>query len=393
MPKILHYCFDYPDRLGGIELYVLRLAQAMAGSDYESVIVCSHDTPFHRLLQESGLPHRSIALPPIAKSSVAMLDANRYEAIWRILRQEKPDLVHAHWGRIEQAFIKWLGYPLVYTFHSYGASFNLSMIDNPLQRQLVAWSRPLFRNLVPSLDALLFVSHAEQTRMRAEGFLPPNDISEVVHNGLPLAQLRQQAQQAAQLRAQLNVPPDARVVSFVCRLDRDKNAMAFIPVAEQLAQRVGGPLRIWVAGNGQQQGPFLQALRASSVADISTFLGYRKDVGAVFAASDITLNVTLQEGFGLRVVEAMAVGTPPVSYGVGGITEILDIPDGPRLLAPAGDVNGLVDRAANLLLQPDPALNERLRLRADQFDERQMIAALERVYARVLARPLVTVTS
>ncbi|MDX2086120.1 MAG: glycosyltransferase family 4 protein [Candidatus Melainabacteria bacterium] len=399
-PRVLLYGYDYPDKIGGIERYIFLLAQALRnGKRFDPFIVCSHGTPFHRQVQQAGIPHATIPLEPGHRSIFATFNPWRYVCLWRILRQEKPALVHVHWGRVEHAFIRGLGFPVVYTFHSYGAPFNLSICKPGPQRWLVQLTKPLFRALVPHLNRLYFVSGAEQQRMIEEGFVPPNSSTQVMYNGVPLAAFRQQASHTdiSALKQSVNIPPEASCVSFICRLDTDKNALAFLDLAERLLaesiKRKRPPLYFLVVGHGDQAPAFAQWQAEHPQGSRMKLLGHQQQVAPWMAASDVTVSVSLQEGFGLRIVEAMACGALPVSYAVGGIPEVLMGPEtgtdlAHKLLVPPGNIEAMT-QAVLALLDLSPAERqqhlERLQRRADVFDYNRFLQHLEQAYQNVLA--------
>lgn len=70
------------------------------------------------------------------------------------------------------------------------------------------------------------------------------------------------------------------------------------------------------------------------------FLGYRDDLAAVLAASDIVVHPAQREPFGRAVAEAMAAGKPVVAVRAGGPVEL--IRDGVSgILAEPGDLDGM----------------------------------------------------
>jgi glycosyltransferase involved in cell wall biosynthesis len=96
----------------------------------------------------------------------------------------------------------------------------------------------------------------------------------------------------------------------------------------------------------------------------------------------------LEEGFGLPALEALACGAPVVTTA-GSVMD--ELTDGAPWLAPAGDVDALADRLAEIL---DPASGpERARRRAlglevaSRYTWDATAAAHEDVYAEVAGRP------
>jgi glycosyltransferase involved in cell wall biosynthesis len=114
-------------------------------------------------------------------------------------------------------------------------------------------------------------------------------------------------------------------------------------------------------------GPELQALKALAVAlgihPQTEFLGLRNDVNELLATSDIYIQPTLAEAFGLAVAEAMACGCAVVASRVGGINELIEHGKNGLLVAP-GDEAGLAAAIDQLL--HDPALRHQLGASARQ---------------------------
>jgi glycosyltransferase involved in cell wall biosynthesis len=78
-------------------------------------------------------------------------------------------------------------------------------------------------------------------------------------------------------------------------------------------------------------------------------LGYREDVADCLAALDILLIPSLNDGFNLVAVEAMASAKPIVAMAVGGLPEVVG--DGGILVGPE-DTTRMAQEAVKLLNSP-----------------------------------------
>jgi glycosyltransferase involved in cell wall biosynthesis len=139
-------------------------------------------------------------------------------------------------------------------------------------------------------------------------------------------------------------------------------------------------------------GALLDDLRARAerlgIAGGCRFLGFRRDVAAVLAATDVFLFPSLQEGLPCSVQEALCMEVPVVASDVRGNADLVD--DGCGRLVPPGDPRALAEAAAELLaLRP----HERRRMGAAgrakmirDFGRGACVGQWLAVYDRLLAR-------
>ena len=150
-------------------------------------------------------------------------------------------------------------------------------------------------------------------------------------------------------------------------------------IAARLPDDVRASCRLLLLG-GTAAGP-------CDVGGIEAFrAGFVDEVHPAMAGLDLLWHPSSAEGLGTAVIDAMALGVPPVAFAVGGLREL--IVDGESgLLAPAGDESAfalLVER-----LVRDPARRARLgdggRIRAREFGVERMVEGTAAVYRTVLA--------
>ncbi len=113
--------------------------------------------------------------------------------------------------------------------------------------------------------------------------------------------------------------------------------------------------------------------------------GFIADIAPAVAGLDVLIHPSRAEGLGTAVLDAMAVGVPPLAFAVGGLTEVIE--DGESgILVPAGDVTAFAGACTRLILEPE--LRDRLGKgaagRAQSFDALEMTKGVEAVYHRVL---------
>jgi glycosyltransferase involved in cell wall biosynthesis len=389
---------------GGIEVYLKEaLPLLVERGQYEIIAVVTQDSLLYQHLQKAGVPVQGIPFRFTQKSLIRslwinpwgrMIDLGVYVRLHKILKAEKPDLVHIHSGRFEQTLIKKAGYPMVYTYHGYGGPYNLENATNPIAKQIYIWCRPFFRWMIPALDGMTIVSDYERLRIQREGFLPTGYNPTVIHQGVPIDKLLACAAlgNPETLRQSLGVPENARLVSFICRLTRDKNPTAFLRIARRVLQdkRLKHPVYFLVAGEGKMSDEFTKTFRQDPLLSIhGRYLGFRSDVPELLNASDITVSTSIQEGFGLRVLESLVFGKPCVTYATGGVPEVLSLLEGQDWLVKNNDEDDFVEKLLAVLNLPDTELKRLapiLQAHSKQFDLSIHLDRMEAFYGEVFRR-------
>ena len=390
--KILHFLPDN-HAWGGIEVYLNCTLPLLQQQGYQVSAAVTEGGRLAEQLRAAGVKVHGLPTH-IHTPILRVLDFRVMRSLLEILKAEQPDLVHIHKGRVEQSAIRKAGFPLVFTYHSYGGPNNLENAPNDLMRFVYGLSRPLLRNLTPYLSGMLVVSDYERQRLYREGFLPKNFQAEVLYNGLPTAAMMASVKglDPQVIRAELNIPANARVVSFICRLAPDKNSAAFLRIAKRLLNdpRRQMPVYFLVAGHGPQAEEFTAAFTHDpELAPHGQYLGFRSDVPRLVTASTVTVSTSLQEGFGLRVLESMLFGRPCVTYAAGGIPEVMGLPEAQDWLVPVGDEDAFVDCLLRVVNQSDAelvALVPLLQAHGQRFDVHPHVKQLSQFYRRVAAQ-------
>lgn len=398
--RILHY---YPDfgAQGGIERHIEQLARRLADRGrYEPIIACSAGGPFLQRLQAHGLRAVGIHTAGVfARPNARVLDiASALQLAW-LIRHERPQAVHVHIGQIETLLFQCLGLPVIYTFHGYEKLYSLAQTSSLLTRALKMLVRAGFRVMADRVEAFGVVSRAECVRLAEEGYLARPDRALILPNGIDLDHFRP-ADLPGRMQAfeqRFAIPADALCVSFLNRLDANKNPLAYLRLAHRLCETF--PHQPWVfplAGDGPLAAPVAEAIAQSPYRERFRLLGYCQDVPALLARSALVVFTPYMEGFGLGALEAMAVGTPPLAFAVGGLSEVLVSPDAEpsalsSLLVPPQDENALYDAACHTLFLPQAekqALGQALRQRAETFGLTAMVDRVEALYDSILDRGL-----
>lgn len=148
----------------------------------------------------------------------------------------------------------------------------------------------------------------------------------------------------AEARRMLGLPQHGPVIGFVARLTRVKRPDRFAGVAIETARRIPGASFV-IAGEGELLGEMRE--RMAPLGDAANFLGWRSDVETVYAACDVVVLTSDNEGMPVSLIEAAACGVPAVTTDVGSAGEV--VVDGRTGYVVTRDVDQIANAVEKLL--------------------------------------------
>lgn len=259
-------------------------------------------------------------------------------------------------------------------------------------------SSPLGNWVLRQADGVIGVSRfTAQTYVRDAGL--PADRVFAVHNAVDSELFRPDVPEAERLamRARLGVPAGVPLIGCVGRLSRWKDQSSLLDALVAVRREVpdtwlvlaGHTTDVAPDGLGDYKDYLIRRIAALGLEDAVRFAGFlpQHEMPGLYAALDVLAHPSVEEPFGLVLVEAMACARPVVAVGEGGVPEIIsDGVDG--LLVPREQPAALA--AALVRVLRDPALAEQLahsgRARArDTFSPQRQAAEVMAVYRRVVA--------
>jgi glycosyltransferase involved in cell wall biosynthesis len=187
------------------------------------------------------------------------------------------------------------------------------------------------------------------------------------------------------VRAELGIVPGAPVVGTVANFKAHKRLDRMLDAASLVRRRLPD-VRFIMVGTGLLEDEIHRLSHDRGLDRTVVFTGFRDDAQRLAAAFDVFAMTSDFEGLSIAVIEALALGTPAVVTGVGGMPEVIN--DGEQgFVVPPGDTRALADRIVTLL--EDEGLRLRMgdagRARAACFDIRHAVQRMEEVYGELLA--------
>jgi glycosyltransferase involved in cell wall biosynthesis len=175
------------------------------------------------------------------------------------------------------------------------------------RRKMTAAVRGLYLGSERFSDATIAVSDVVRERLVRWG-VPAKKIT-VIPNGLETAPLAFDPAARERSRAQFGIGPDTYVIGALGRIDENKRVELTIEAA---APMLGERCKILVIGRGDYRDQAEAAAVRLGVTDHVIFGGFQRDTAAMMAAFDLYVAASVQETFGLAILEAMASGLPAI---------------------------------------------------------------------------------
>lgn len=249
----------------------------------------------------------------------------------------------------------------------------------PLSRSRISLAR------YGAASKILAVSEAARKQLLAAGL--PSDRIEIVCDGVEMpGKIPTETREKA--RKRWGFVPEEIVMECVAALTEEKGHALLIEAFAKLRARPGGGLlRLLLAGDGRLRPQLEQRARDAGVQSAVVFAGFVPDVEAVYAAGDLFVFPSLQEGAGSSVLRAMAFGLPAVALKRGGVGEIIE--DGRNgVLTPEATPEGLAQAVERVLA--DRPLMDRLSRAgresvAQHYSAERMIDATEGIFLELIA--------
>jgi glycosyltransferase involved in cell wall biosynthesis len=312
------------------------------------------------------------------------IDIRCLRKLRRLIQERRISIVHAHDDKtLLYGWILRLTLPslrIMYTCHSHAVHGPREFrnyrryLDFKLRQYIQIF-------LMKKYDApILTVSSDTRRRLVEEGLSEAGVV--VLHNGIDLR--RWDKPGVPVLRREFGIPDGVCIVGTVARITGEKDLPTFYRVARSVSEIIPGTTFVVVGeGYGDELEKARQEVSALGLDHLIRFTGHRNDLLDVYASFDLFLMTSITEGMPNTLLEAMALGIPPVSTSVGGVPEVIE--DGcSGYLAKVGDVENLASWVIKLLRDPELSGQIGLKCRErieKQFSFEKRVRRLEDYYA------------
>ncbi len=378
--------------VGGPSIQAITLSERLTDRGFETLLVHGQlgagEGDMRYLLSD---PRVKIAHVPALRRPIAPLfEPAAFASIYRLLCEFKPAIVHTHMakagthGRLAAAlYNRTVGrsHParIIHTYHGHV----LEGYFNPRTAQVFVSAE---RAMARVSDAIVAIAPRIRDELVDQYRIGRADQYHVVPLGFDLREFAAIDDQArARARAAFAIPERSPVVTTVGRLTAIKQHELFLDAAALVAKHHPDAVFL-IAGDGELRAALERRAADRGIASHVRFLGWRRDLATIYAATDVFLLTSRNEGTPVALIESLASGVPGVSTNVGGVPDVI-VDSGIGLLAPFGDAAALAGCVHQLLADPARRRAMGARGRAhvlERYTLDRLVADIDALYRKLL---------
>lgn len=280
-----------------------------------------NETGSEFLLKQLNIPYT--VLPTMKRSIGFMNEIAAWRTIVKIIRCEKPDIVHTHAakaGALGRLAAWWCGVPIiVHTFHGHVFHSYFGKIKTKIFI--------LIERLLARLStAIVAISETQKYDLGTVYKICKPEKIHVVPLGFDLRKFTEnQEEKRNNFRTQYQLNDSEIAIGIIGRLAAIKNHRLFIDAIHSCAQNTTQPIRAFIIGDGEESCTLKEYCCSLGISgQLITFTSWIRDIDRALAGLDIICLTSFNEGTPVSLIEAQAAGKPIVSINVGGIRDIVE---------------------------------------------------------------------
>jgi len=301
----------------------------------------------------------------------------------KLLEEIRFSLVHVHTP--VAAFVTRLAcqrtntHPVLYTAHGFhfykGAPLKNWLLYYNMEKLAAHWT-----------DGLITINEedykaAQKFKLRKNGkvFFVPGVGVDIVSLEQRIASIDR-----SEKRKELGLSADAAVIITVGELNANKN---HIQALKSLSKLTKTNFHYLIVGNGESEQKLKKAVNELMLQDKVSFLGFRRDVPELLAASDVFILTSRREGLPKALMEAMAVGLPIIATDVRGNRDLVKSGENGYLVS-LDDAEQTAIAIERLIDSEDlrRSMGEKSKELVKQYDLKNIIPQMEEIYDLFFSR-------
>lgn len=314
--------------VGGPSTQAVLMTEAFLNKGYRALLITG-EIPAGEGSMEGLARERGVVPWKIRTLSRRVSFGNDLRSLWELIklfRRERPVVVHTHTakagalGRIAAILTR---VPVrVHTFHGHVFRGYFSPAKT---RICIAIERLLARGT----DCIVAISESQRRELVETYKIAPAKKVVTIPLGFDLDRYLAvpelvHRRHGMHPETQTEIPGQADIrVGWIGRMTAIKAPLWFVETAQRILFELPS-VRFVMIGDGELRGACEVAIRESGLAEKITLLGWKSDLAQEFAAMDLLILTSINEGTPLALLEAMASGRPFIAPDVGGVRDLMN---------------------------------------------------------------------
>ena len=329
------------------------------------------------------LPDLLTHVPTLVRPIHPLKDWRALRQLEKILREQKPDLVHTHSGKagiLGRLAARRAGVPVI-VHHIHGPSFG------PFQGWLANWIFTAAERYAARVTTHFVCSAQAMTRLYLAAGIGRPDMYTRIFSGFPVEPFLNATNDLA-FRRQLGLNENHFVIGKIARLFKLKGHADLLAAFQKILPKTPHA-RLLLVGDGALRNEIENQVRALGLQGKVIFTGLVPpgEVPRYVGIMDCLAHLSAREALSRALPQALAAGKPVVAYDFDGADEVC-LENETGFLVRTGDIDGVAQKL--LQLAKDVGLRNRLGRRGQQFIREnfaveQMVDNLYHLYLKLAA--------
>ena len=363
------------EAIGGAERDLIALLKTLDRQKWEPHVVCPGTGPFREQLHTIAVPTHALSLPPWRKPLALFQRRSAVGRLEAVVNQTDPALIHVN-------DIWWVPH----TVKAIGGRRSHVVPIVAHVRQEIEPTK-VRRYELDRVEAVIAISRQIEQSLIDGGVSSSN--VRTLYSGIDFFK-GELVYDDHTIRQTIGLPNGAVLLGTVANLFPRKGYEVMLRALPAIIHAVPAVHYMIVGSDDHGYADRLKQLASElTIADRVHIVGFQDPVQPFLAALDLYMHPALMEGFGIAVVEAMAMGKAVVATTTGGLPEVVAHGD-TGLLVPPGDAESLA--AAVISLLEDKVRRAQMGLAGkaraqERFGLDASVAHMEQLYGDVLQTP------
>lgn len=302
MIKVMNIISD--TNIGGAGKCIINFSRNYDSKKYEIVVVLPKGSDLVKELK--GTSVKIIEVDGIKDKS---LDIKSLFKFVKIIKEEKPDIVHTHASSVARMAARMVkGTKVIYTRHC------AYPVSERIKRGIGQF---IYKNVNEFFsDRIIAVGNAAEENL-LEGGISKEYIDTFFNGVEKIAVISDEEKK--KLKKKYNIADDESVIGILARLEFVKGHDTFIDAANILLKEKKMKAKFFIIGTGTEEKRLKEKVKELGLEKDIIFTGFIKNVGDYLNIFDVQVNCSFgTETSSLSLLEGMSIGVPAVASNYGG---------------------------------------------------------------------------